>query len=61
MVIFIKAEQLKARKEDREIEINPDTFHNWATKELKSPRSIWLYSMCVSSGSMLVVLRAAIR
>jgi hypothetical protein len=62
MTIFIKAEELKARKDNREmIEINPDTFHTWATKQLKSPRSIWLYSMCVSAGSMLVVLRAAIR
>ena len=36
-------------------------FIDWCTNHLQSPRSIWLFSMSVSLGSVLVVLRAAIR
>ena len=62
LCLFVKSEELKARRENRApAEITPELFHVWAKTELKSPRSLWLYYMCVSSGSMLVVLRAAIR
>ena len=52
MRLYIKSEQFTP---------TVDRFHHWAATDLKTPRSVWLYSMCVSAGSLLVVLRAAIR
>ena len=51
----------EARDEKRSPDVSTDSFHRWAAHKLKSPRSVWLYFMCVSIGTMLVILRAAIR
>ena len=36
-------------------------FIQWASVSLRSPRSVWLFSVAISHGSVFVALRAAIR
>jgi len=52
---------LHETKSNRSDKPSVRNFINWCTNHLKSPRSIWLFSMSVSLGSVLVALRAAIR
>ena len=61
MRAFVLSEMSEARNEKRSPDVSTDSVHRWATHKLKSPRSVWLYLMCVSIGTMLVILRAAIR
>ena len=61
MKAFVASERSRAIKDKRRPEFSSEAFHKWAASDLKSPRSIWLYFMCISNGCMLVTLRAAIR
>ena len=60
--IYITTVMRKSRQLKREPKpFTAGNFHTWCSQNLKSPRSVWLYSMAFSFGSMLVILRAAIR
>ena len=60
--VYIDEEKKAASLANRDPEpFNSDNLHKWANSNLKSPRSAWLYSVAFSFGTMLVILRAAIR
>ena len=59
--LFVKSEKYLAKKENRAPVLSCESFHKWAAVNLRSPRSIWLYFMCISTGCFLIILRAAIR
>ena len=62
MRLFLSEEARSARRQNRApVSYTLDNFTKWATDNLHSPRSVWLFSMGVSLGSVFVVLRAAIR
>ena len=59
---YIHDETTSASKEGRPTpSFTVTNFNIWACSKLRSPRAVWLYTECFSFGSMLVVLRAAIR
>ena len=53
--------ETKKLKDVSEMLTDVESFMKWATDHLKSPRSVWLFSVAVSLGSSFVGLRAAIR
>ena len=60
--LFLIEENRSARCQNRgPVSATLDNFTQWATENLHSPRSVWLFSMGVSLGSIFVVPRAAIR
>ena len=60
--LFVTEEERSARRERRAtVPFTVENFTNWAAENLHSPRSVWLFSMGFSLGTVFVVLRAAIR
>ena len=60
--LFLVEEEKTARTEKRDpCPFTVENFCKWAAEHLQSPRAVWLFSMGFSVGTIIVVLRAAIR
>ena len=60
--LFLIEEGKSARAERRDpCPYTVENFCCWAAEHLQSPRAVWLFSMGFSVGTIIVVLRAAIR
>ena len=53
---FVLSEMSEAINEKISPDVLTDSFHRWAAHKLKSLKRVWLYYMCVSIGTMLVIL-----